>query len=118
MIGDCKGIIIANSRRLQSMEDKVRHREHIWEWLILGPLDGFIERCDILDRIDRTGSADMFDGIHEESSRSARRIHDGFAELRIDHLSHEFRDGARRIEFSRTSGTLEFAENVFIDVSE
>ncbi len=103
-------------RLVQIMEEHVRDAEHVGELLLLDTVDGSAEGGAVRRGFDFR--FELLQPAGEEAARAAGEIGHFVADLRMDHLRHEFRDGSRRVEFAGGSRALQFLQDGLVDFAE
>ena len=89
-------------RHVNPVKKHVGNAEHVRKLLLLDAVDGASEGLGIFRRHDFVLKS--LYPTHEESTCAAGKIRHAFPNLRLNHLSHEIRHRARRIELSCGTG--------------
>ena len=54
-------------------------------------------------------------GAGKKTAGATGRVHNAFAQLRVDAVHHKAGDGSGRIEFTGVTGALQITKNLFVD---
>ncbi len=111
-----QGVVVEDVGLVQIMEEHVRDAEHVGELLLLDAVDGSAEGGAVRRGFDFR--FELLQPAGEEAARAAGEIGHLVADLRADHLRHELRDGARRVEFAGGSRALQFLQDGLVDFAE
>ena len=109
-------VAVEDVGHVQIMEEHVRDAEHVGELLLLDAMDGIAEGRLVGGRLDLF--LQFLQPTGEEAACAAGEIRHLLADLRADHLRHEFGHGSRRVEFAGGSRALQFLQNRLVDFAE
>jgi hypothetical protein len=99
------------------VQQHVRHAQHVWELLLLDRTQRALHPLLVFDGL-HVALAHVADRARQESTRSARRIEQNLARMRIDAIGHERRDCPRGVVLAGVPRALEIVENLLVDLAE
>jgi hypothetical protein len=99
------------------VQQHVRHAQHVWELLLLDRTQRALHPLLVSDGL-HVALAHVADRARQESTRSARRIEQNLARMRIDAIGHERRDCPRGVVLAGVPRALEIVENLLVDLAE
>ena len=93
-------------RDINAVQQHIRDAQSIREGLLLDPVNGGCILLLVFCRYDLL--AQFIQPTSQKAPCATRKVCDLFAELWFNGLCHEISHSARRIEFTRGAGALEF----------
>ena len=111
-----QAVVVEDLRNVQIVQQHIRDAKHVRELLFLDAVDRtaafrlVIGGNDVLFQLLEPGG--------DEAARAAGEVRHLFTDPGLDHLRHEFRNGAGRVVFARAARALQLFKDGFIDLAE
>ena len=110
-------VVVADiARHLDAVEHQVGHAQQVRQLLLLHAQDAGLQQRLLLGVAHLL--AQVLDGAHQKAARASGGVEHALTQLRVDHVHHELRDGARRVELARVAGALQVAQDLLVQIVE
>ena len=113
---DRQRVAVGDVGRVDAVEQQVGDAEDVGKLLLLDAVDAAGILLLIVGGLDLR--LQLVQEACDEAARAAGQIRHGLADLRLDHLRHELRHRAGRVEFARGTGELQLVQQRFVDFPE
>ena len=101
---------------LNAVQHKIGHAQHVRHLFFLDTANAVLQANFVFGVVHLF--AQVLNGAHQKAAGAGGRVHHAFAQLGVDHVHHELRHGAGRVELSRVACALQVFEDFFVEVVE
>ena len=99
------------------MQQHIGGRQQVRKLFFLDTVDLLLQRLMIGDAL-HVFVLYMIERAGKKTARTAGRVHNGFAEFRINAIHHKASDGAWSIEFARIARRLQIFKDLFVNITK